>query len=116
MIFQEAYKLPDMVRNKISILWQDINAFIRNHGHIRPVIAILSLALTGGMVSMMFFSSKIEKPDPEIIFVQNINGARSDTEIQSKNLEDQKKLEARQEESRKRWREFGHVLGYSTQN
>ncbi|TQL16955.1 hypothetical protein FBY58_0508 [Zymomonas mobilis] len=90
MIFRKPYKLPDMARNKISILWQDINAFIRNHGHIRPVIAILSLALTGGMVSMMFFGSKIEKPDPEIIFVQRMNGPRSDAEIQSQNLEDQK--------------------------
>ncbi|MFT9099838.1 MAG: hypothetical protein ABF416_04870, partial [Zymomonas mobilis subsp. pomaceae] len=97
-----------------SLLWRDIKEFARNHGRVKPLFALIAFALAGGMVSMMYFGSEIKKPDPELIFVQNMNGPRSDAEIIANNQRDQKKLEIRQEESRKRWREFGQMLGYPT--
>ena len=82
--------MPPLVRP--SAAFADLRAFLASRERYHWVFALLSVLITGYFITVFLIQSRTKdyKP-PEVVWVQNYSGKRTDAQIKAQQLIDQKK-------------------------
>lgn len=85
--------LPPIVRP--SAAFADLRAFIASREKHQWVFAALSVLITAYFISIFLIQSKTrEYKPPEVVWVQNYSGKRTDAQIKAQQVIDEKKRKA----------------------
>lgn len=94
-----------------SAVWADLKAFLKQQERPKFFILLLSIAIPLLIVAGFYHDAGMDKPAPQIVYVQSWPTDRSDAEIIRQNIADQKKLDAKRRETQKQYQHLADMLG-----